>query len=170
PSASSPRARLPLEDHLAPSRRDDPRHYRQWRARHLEPRALLDVQLDEEGGPSRTRRAQSRRPDTAGPAAPLLLPERNDPERPLLLPDRRDRLQPADHSERPVEPAAVGNRVQMRARPDLRQLWPPPPQPPEEVLCLVSRHLEPGLAHPAGHELVRLVLLEIGRASCRERG
>src|SRR5205823_10435266 len=66
---------------------------------------------------------------------------------------------PSDHAQRAVEPATPGNRVEVRARPDVRQLGPAPTQPAEEIPSRVGGHLEPGLPHPAGDELVRLVLL-----------
>jgi hypothetical protein len=85
------------------------------------------------------------------------------------LPQPLDRLQPADDAERAVEAAAVRHRVEVRAGPDFGQLGPAPTQPPEEIPCRVDLDLEPGLAHPAGYEFVRLVLLARPAETVRAR-
>ena len=100
-----------------------------------------------------------REPTQPGPFQPSSSRKRHHRQRPLLLPGPLDRLQPADHAERAVEASARGHRVEVRAGPDLRQLRPASPQAPVEVPRSVPLDLEPRLAHPAGRELVRLVLL-----------
>ena len=72
--------------------------------------------------------------------------------------DRLDRVERAEHAEGAVEATAVGRRVEMRPAPDLRQLGLASLEAPDEVAASVARDLEPCLAHPAGHELVRALL------------
>src|SRR5256885_7763525 len=61
-------------------------------------------------------------------------------------------IYPADNAERPVEPTTCGNRIEMRARPDLRQLRAPPPQAAEQVPRRVRHNFESRLAHPPRSE------------------
>src|SRR5439155_12458373 len=56
--------------------------------------------------------------------------------------------------ERPVEFATVGDRVEMRAGPDVRLL-----AAADQVPGRIDLHLETRLAHPARGELVRVILV-----------
>jgi hypothetical protein len=46
----------------------------------------------------------------------------------------------------------------MRAAPHLGQRRIGPRRPPPQIAGAIDRHVEPGLAHPAGDELVRTLL------------
>ena len=116
--------RFALEHELAPRGCGDPGHDGEWRSQPLQPRPLLDVQLQERAGSRRARFAEPPRAGTAGPAAAFLVPERHDRQRPLSSPGPRDRLQTPYNPQRAVEPAALGNRVEVRPGPDLLQLRP----------------------------------------------
>ena len=94
------------------------------------------------------------------PIGPRLLgAKRDDGERRVRQPGRR--LDRRDDAERAVEPAGGRDAVEVRARPDARRA-----ARAEEVARLVARDLEARLAHPAGGELVRRVLL--GRVRRRD--
>ena len=94
---------------------DDPGDDAERRVRAQERRPLLDVQLDV--GVRAARRSRA-----AAGAAALLVAEDDDAEPGEAEP--LDRLEPGDDAERAVEAAAAGNRVEMRARPDLRARRP----------------------------------------------
>ena len=123
-----------------------------------EPRSLLHVQLDV----CAWQRAVLD-PPPAPVAAGLLVAEDDHAERALRPTDRADRLEPGEHAQRAVEPAALGHRVEVRARPDLGQLRPLADQPPDHVAPRVALHLEPGLLIHAGDQVAGLVFL--GRAA-----
>src|SRR5207237_1627818 len=81
-------------------------------------------------------------------------PERDDGS-PAHALDGLDRRHDA---ERAVEPAALRDRVEVRAEQDGRVA-----RPPEEVPGLVDLDREPGLRHPLCGEIVR-ALLALGAA------
>ena len=121
---------------------DDPGDDAERGVRAQQRRPLLDVQLHERVGPG-----------GAGPAAgtaALLVAEGDDGE--PRQPEPLDRLEPRDDAERAVEAAAAGNGVEVRAGPDLPI---PAGHAPDQVSGGVDLDLEPGLAEPAGGELVR---------------
>ena len=72
-----------------------------------------------------------------------------------------------DDAERAVEAAALRDRVEVGARPELRQLGPGPAQPPEQVAGRVALDLQAGFLEPAGRELVRQVLAGRARGAVR---
>ena len=96
------------------------------------------MQLDVRVGQDAARHARA-----AAGAAPLLVPEDDDAETGQA--ERLDRLEPGDDAERAVEAAGAGDRVEMRARPDLALAAR---NPPDQVPRRVDLHLEPGLAEP----------------------
>ena len=118
-------------------------------ARPLEPRALLDVELDE----GARKPAELRDARAAADAPDLLAAKGHHAERVLARPDPLDRLEARDHAERPVEPASLRHGVDIE-RLDLG-LWPRAAQPAEEVPRAVALDLEPGLLQPRRSELVR---------------
>jgi len=87
----------------------------------------------------------------AAAEAALLVAEGHDAERDV---DSLGGLDPREHAEDAVVPPAVGNGIEMRARPHTRIA-----ACADQVPCRVDLHLEPCLAHPFGGERVRLVLL-----------
>ena len=116
---------------------DDRGHDAERRVGAEERRALLDVQLDVCVGQDAGR---DTRP--AAGAAPLLVPEDDDAEPGQA--ERLDRLEPGDDAERPVEAAGAGDRVEVRARPDLALAAR---DPPDQV---ARRRRPPPRARPRG--------------------
>ena len=156
PSASCRRAPHAREGErparVAGHRRDDRRAER----RVVEPPALLDVQLDEPTGQRVARRDEGVAPLAAG----LLGAEHNDAERsPLRCRRATTASSPPTTPSAPSNLPPCGHRVQVRPCPHLRQLGLAAAQTAEEVAGCVALDLEPGLRHPAGGELERLVLL-----------
>ena len=90
--------------------------------------------------------------------AGLLVAKDGDAEGPLRLPDLLHGGEPRNHAEGPVEAPALRHRVEVRARPDLRQLRRPAAQPPDHVPPLVHLDLEAGLLEPPDGERTGLVL------------
>src|SRR5439155_10601076 len=80
------------------------------------------------------------------PAA-LLVAEGDDPDGPRVRPRAGgdDRLQPGHHAEGAVEPAAIGDGIEVRSGPDLRELRGAPWRPADQVADRVDGDLEPGL-------------------------
>ena len=103
----------------------------------------------------------ARAPRTAPDAADLLSAERDDRTSPGSL----DGLEARDDPERSVEAAALRHGVEMRADPHVLALR----GVPEEVPARVDFDVEPGLSHPLGRELVRLVLAGSRMRSVRAR-
>ena len=81
------------------------------------------------------------------------------PERPLRLPDRLHGGEPRDHAQCAVEAAALGHRVEMRARPDLGQLRRAAAQASHDVAPPVHLDLEAGLLEPPNRQRTGLVFL-----------
>ena len=146
-------ARRALENDLTARVADDAGHYSQRRARLLENRALLDVDLEVAAG---KRPALDECP--AADAPPLLVPEHNHSERSLAGADARDRFEPDDDAERAVEHPAGGDTVQVRARPDLRQVRPRADRARHDVSGRIPLDLETGVFHPRGSDLARVLL------------
>ena len=144
-----------LEDTLAARLPCDRRHDAERLVEAREHRPLLDVHLEVRVG---------RRLDPLASHRPRLLgAERDDGERTVAQPvGRLDRRDDAEHA---VEAAGGRNAVEVRAGPHARVA-----ARPEEVPGAVARDLEPGVAHPAGGELVRRILLgRVRRAVLRDR-
>ena len=133
---------------------DDARDDAERRARLREARALLVVELEPCAG-----QATSLAPGATADAAALLLAEGHDRQGAPSATEPFERLDAGDHSERAVVAAALWDRVEMRARPDLGQLGLVAGQPAEQVAVRIDLDLEAGLPQPAGGELVRRVLL-----------
>jgi hypothetical protein len=93
-------------------------------------------------------------PRPASQAADLLRPEDDDRAEAGAL----DRLDCRDDAERPVEPPALRNAVEMGPRPDPARPGDWPGGLSEEVPGRVDLDFEPGLLQPAARQLVRLVL------------
>ena len=138
-------ARLAREDALSTDDPDDPPRQAHGRACALEDRALLDVHLEEAG-----RRVAVLDEGRAADAARLLLPE----DRNGALADALDRLDRRDDPECAVELAALGHRVEVGAGPDGGLLGAA-----DQVARTVDLHREAGVAHPAGGEVVGLILV-----------
>ena len=85
----------------------------------------------------------------AAPAARLLVAEGDDRTGACTL----DRLDRRDDAERAVELPTCGNGVEVRAGPDGGVRCPA-----DQIPRSIYLHLETRLAHPAGRELVGLVL------------
>ena len=142
-----------VENNLAARVADDAGHDSECAAGSLENRPLLDVHLDVAAG--------KRRPLDECPAAEaptLLVPEHDHPERSLAGAGARECLEPGDDAERPVELPPGGDAVQVRARPDLRQLRPRSDRAPHDVSGRIPLDLETGLLHPSSSELAGLLL------------
>src|SRR5204862_6650297 len=106
-------ARFPGENPFAADDPDDPPGQADRRSCALEHRPLLDVHLEEA-----LRQVAPLDEGAAADTARLLFPEHDD----SALADALDRLDRRDHSERAVEPAAVGDGVAVGAGPDTRLL------------------------------------------------
>src|SRR5205807_1554567 len=133
-----------FEDPLAAHDPDDPLRETERHARALEHRPLLDVNLEETLGQVGT-------PDEgrAADAAALLVPEHDRG----ALADALDRLDRGNDAQGAVELAAVGNGIEVRARPDRGV-----PGAADQVACVVDLDLEARLQHPPRRELVRSIL------------
>ena len=140
-----------LAERLAEDRGDDPERL----AGALEHGPLLDVQLE-----VGARQAAGGDAGPAARATALLVPEGDDGQRRSRAFGGLDR---GDDPERTVEAAAVRDRVEVRARPDLCGA-----PAAEGVARAVDLDLEPGLHEPARDEPVGRVLLrraaDAGRA------
>jgi hypothetical protein len=145
----------PLEDPLAAHDPDDAGDETERHAEALQHGPLLDVEL-EKGRRERAGRGEGGTPDAAG----LLAPERDDGASAHAL----DGLDRRHDAERAVEPAALGDRVEVRAEQDGRLA-----RPPEEVAGFVDLDREAGLGHPGGGEVVR-ALFALGAADAVRPG
>ncbi len=139
-----------VDDHLAPRVADDAGDDSERDIGEGEPRALLDVHLQEGAGKLAELGAGS-----AADAADLLAPEGDDG----AATDPVDRLDRHDHAQRTVELPAPRDAVEVGAGPDGGAC---PWDMAEEVPCRVDLDVEAGLLQPAAGELVRRVFL--GRA------
>ena len=106
---------------------------------------MLDVHLEEALGEVAARDERG-----AAHAAALFVAEHDD----RALADTLDRLDRGDDAERAVEFAAVGNRVEVRPAPHVRLL-----RAADQVAGRVDLDLQSRIAHPAGGEIVCVILV-----------
>src|SRR5512133_2575985 len=137
--------RLAGEGALAADDAHDPPRETDRRTGAFEDGPLLHVHLEEALGELAALDERG-----AADAAGLLLPEADA----SALADAFDRLDRRHDAEGAVELAAVGHGVEVRAGPDAGVL-----RPADQVAGGIDLDLQAGVAHPAGGEVVRVILV-----------